>query len=80
MRTEFRLDEKQQTRLESWAKKFETQIAAAFEEDCAPMSPFVYVINPGPIGDDIKVYLFNLNGPCVDLSLDDDGLFMDGSL
>jgi uncharacterized ubiquitin-like protein YukD len=76
----FTLNSRQQQRLEEWIKTHNKAAhQAAFEECCAPMSPFTYHFTPGSITEHVEVTcdLRSCTVKKIDLSLDDDGNFPD---
>jgi hypothetical protein len=75
----FELKPKQAARFHGWRTARLLEFKKAHpdyeEEDCAPMSPFVWTFQQGSIGAYIKV-AFEPTGQVLDLSLDDDGEFL----
>lgn len=68
----FQLDALQLRRFEMFKEHCE-QHHEIYQEEAAPMSPFLWTFRQGSISDVVMVYLENVSGPSVDLSLDDDG-------
>lgn len=66
------LNPAQEMRFETFKRDCEA-LQDIYDEGVAPMSPFLWTYRSGSVCSEIRVYLFNTNGPMCDLSIDDDG-------